>query len=154
MSRERLTRIKRLVSVRERYRDSAQAALSDANRRVQHADAEHAEAECSWSERAEAAVQDLPQSVDELVDQRNHLASLRQSADHALHRRCRAAEQEDARRGEALRAQQELRKMELWSGAVAESLRADEARAEQRKTDELAADLRGRGKDDDRRTSE
>lgn len=140
--KQRIKRIDRLVSIRERDRDSARGELAEAQRRVDDASRTHAAAEDRWNaeaDRTTAAPEQL--SIQDFALQRMHLSTLRRDAERAQHRHERAVKDEDKKRELATFAQTELRKMELWSDAERERQRVEAQTRDQKITDEHAAQL-------------
>lgn len=138
-SRQKLKRIVRLVALRERARDGAQAELAAAQRACETAQARVQGAERRWNEEATKTQDAALDSVHEFGLRRMHLASLRREIELAkeVHEQRLLVERQkiDA----AIHAQRELRKMELWGDSEAELLRVEGERADQQLTDELAA---------------
>ncbi len=138
--KQRLKRINRLVTVRERDRDSARGELAEATRDAESAKDAHEQAASRWEDQADevASVEEV-RSAHEFAQQRSHLNALRREVDRADRQRQQAEAVQDDKRGAATAAQQELRKMEIWSETQAERIRVDDQRRDQKTTDEIAA---------------
>ncbi len=140
--KQRIRRIDRLVSIRERDRDSARGELADAQRRAEDASRSRAAAEDRWQAEAELTAAPPEQlSIQDFALQRMHLSTLRREAERAQHRHERAVKDEDKKRELATFAQTELRKMELWSDTERERQRVEAQSRDQKITDEHAAQL-------------
>jgi flagellar export protein FliJ len=137
--RQKLKRIGRLVDVRERERDGAQAELAAAKRATESALAAVQRAEESWNGEASKAAGAAPMAVHEFALQRMHLLTLRRAIDLARADHERAQTHEQAMLEAATAAQRELRKMEIWREAETERQRVERERVDQITTDEIAA---------------
>jgi flagellar export protein FliJ len=139
VSAVRLARIARLLRLRERERDEAQAKLADARRATEAAREDVHRATLRWQEEVARSEADGDVPVSEFALRRMHLQSLRREIDRAT-ARLRSAEAREARELAATTAaQRELRKMEVWSENEANRLRVEEQRRDQGLTDEIAA---------------
>ena len=137
---QRIDRIQRLISLKQRDRDSAQGALADAQRKAAVAADKHREAETRWEDEADDVAElQAADSVREFAERRSHLNALRRKANHADQKRDQSSRTEESKRAEATDAHREVRKMELWSESEVERIRVKTARNDQRATDEIAA---------------
>ncbi len=140
--KQRLKRINRLVTIRERDRDSARGELAEATRDAESAKHAHEQAASRWEVEAdEVAAVDSVGSIHEFAEQRRHLNALKREVDRANRQRKEAEAVQDDKRVAATDAQRELRKMELWSEAQAERIRLDDKRRDQKTTDEIASQI-------------
>ncbi|MSP25688.1 MAG: hypothetical protein EXR75_11090 [Myxococcales bacterium] len=140
--KQRVKRIERLLSIRERDRDSARGQLADAQRRTEDARIVRSDAEVRWTSEVErTAVPVENASIQDFALQRMHLNTLRRVADRARLKLEHAATEEDRKRDTATVAQREVRKMELWSDAERERQRVETLSFEQKLSDEHAAQL-------------
>jgi len=140
--RKKLGRIQRLVWLKERRRDAAQAQLAEARARA-NAAAERAE-DAEQRFEHEAADSDAPPSDTPMSDwmvQRQHVTALGLEAEDAHHVRCQAESTAAERRGEVHHAERELRQMERWSEVEGARAELEGQRREQSATDELAAQI-------------
>jgi flagellar export protein FliJ len=137
--KQRIKRIERLASLRERERDSARGELANAQRATERAERAHEEAENRWVEEVADSESDAPVSIHDFAVQRMHLHTLRREADRAQLRKEQAQAHEQQKLEAATAAQRELRKMELWSESEIERQRTEHERLDQKITDELAA---------------
>ncbi len=143
---QRLSRIQRLVTIRERHRDTAQQQLADAARQAEAARLRHRAAAQQWLDQAEFVAGSQGSSISEFAEQRMHLNALRRRQMLAEQAREQKQEQEDECREEAVESHRELRKMELWSDSVEDEIRVETTRQDQKNTDELAAQMHRRAK--------
>ncbi|MEM1029386.1 MAG: hypothetical protein AAF928_04025 [Myxococcota bacterium] len=131
-------RIARLVWLKERRRDAAQAYLAKAEAEARAA----AEAAEQAEQRFEDAAEDPSAGpLSAWIVARQHVTSLGVQAAGAQTARRSAEEEAGARRSQAHHAERELRKMERWSEAERARARVAGQRKEQGATDELAAQL-------------
>lgn len=138
MSAERVRRAERVVELRRRAVDAAQATAADAARRVIEAEGAARAAEDLWT-REGAAPADASRSSAELAEASAWLRALRVRADRAAAAagEARAAA---ARSREALtEARAELRRIELWRDGLVAAARAAQDRKERVAADEVAA---------------
>lgn len=141
--RKRLGRIKRLVWLKERRRDAAQAHLAQAQAEAQAAAQRADDAEQRFEEQA-AADSDAPPSSAPLSDwivQRQHVTDLGLQAEGAHAERRQAESTAAERQGDVHHAERELRQMEKWSEVEKARAELEGQRREQGATDELAAQI-------------
>ena len=138
MSGDRLERIERLVAVRQRQLDIVRDKLAEAQRELARASQEASDAEAAWHRRAcEAAP--AAATISEMMAERAYLETLRNRAEQSRHELKEATSRHCARREAVCTAHRELRRLELWSEQVAETLRQEAGRKERMREDELAA---------------
>lgn len=139
MSRAKLKRISRLVGLRERDRDLAQAKLAEAVRGTASARVALDAAREAWRVEAEAAAATNTIQVSEFALLRAHLRSLQRAVELATRRLADAEGREREARDATTLAQRELRKMELWHETESARELAEANRRDQATTDEFAA---------------
>jgi flagellar export protein FliJ len=135
----RQQRIGRLVDQRERGVDAARTALGSAVRAVRAAEAVRDDAEAAWCNRANELAREGSPTVGSLVDARAHLETLRRRAEAAAAKLAIARRGADAAREACVRADRELKKMEVWQDHLVEAERVELERKERLRTDEAAA---------------
>jgi flagellar export protein FliJ len=140
MTAERLTRIERLVSVRQRQLEVVRDELAQAQRKLNEAAQLAQQAENIWHERSES-LRNRSGTIAELIDTRNYIRSLRSKADHHKHQLNLAAKTYAEGQIAVRHAHCEVRKLELWSDKVAKELRDKRSRRERKQDDALAARL-------------
>jgi flagellar export protein FliJ len=139
-NKERLSRIQRLVNIRERTRDSAQSALAEAKRKADSARQAHMNARENWDQECDGTNDDSPvASVRDFAERRSHLHTLHRKADRAAVKRQRSEVEEASRLEEATDAHKELRKMEVWNDNETKRIQEETNRRDQQLTDEIAA---------------
>lgn len=139
MSQRRLARIARLVTIRERERDVAQAMLAEARRATEQAQRAVEEAIRRWEEEAARLDSEPDRPVSEFALGRMHLRSLQHEIERARAHLRSAMEHEAKALETTTAAQRELRKMEVWRENETERVRLEEQRRDQNLTDEFAA---------------
>ena len=138
--KERLNRIKRLVSLRERARDQAQSALAEARRKADSDRAAVATAEEDWRQECDKeASSEGPASVRDFAEHRNHLNALRRRVEQADVKRKQSEQEEASKLSAATVAHKDLRKMEIWNENETKRIQQETNRREQLITDEIAA---------------
>jgi flagellar biosynthesis chaperone FliJ len=138
VSAERVRRAERVVELRRRAVEAAQASVAEAARRVIEAEDAARAAEDQWSRDGSAPVAASLSSA-ELADASGWLRALRGRADRAA---AQAAEARAAaqRSQEALvGARAELRRIELWRDGLVAAVRAAQDRKDRVAADEVAA---------------
>lgn len=141
MSRGRLARVKRLVTIRAAQLDGARGELAQAIRESRKAVREQLTVEQNWVRQADSIAEKPAGNVAELLARSDHLMSLARKIKLASARRRQAETQETGLRTDAERAEQKLRKMECWAESLEATLRIAADRNDRRETDELAAQM-------------
>ncbi len=144
----KLARIRRLLSIQQTRCDAAEAAARVARmhairaQQVLDSAREHVETESArLLSESRVLAADLAASHAYLSTLRSHVNMC--TAD------LETAEADlAARRADALRAQREVKKMELWEETTANRARVEQARKEQNASDELAAGITSRRMDE------
>ncbi|MEZ4440222.1 MAG: hypothetical protein R3B72_14090 [Polyangiaceae bacterium] len=149
MSRS-LKRIQRLVELRKRGSDAAQAALAQAKRQAAVAEQMRLQAEQAWRHRAQELAGTREMSAADFAHAHAHLQSLDARAQQARDAELAEAAAVRERHSEAVRADQELQKTERWSDRVETRIRQQSDRAERLRDDEIAA-RKYRGNHEDHR---
>ncbi|MBM4376310.1 MAG: flagellar FliJ family protein [Deltaproteobacteria bacterium] len=139
MSARRLERIARLIRLRERARDEAQAKLAEARRATEAARDEVRRATQRWQDEVASADAETAVPMSEFALWRMHLQSLRREVECAATRLDSAERREADELATTTEAQRELRKMELWRESEADRMRTDALRGDQALSDEIAA---------------
>jgi len=142
--KKKLGRIQRLVWLKERRRDAAQAHLAKARAEAAAAAERADRAQQRFEQQAEQQVEqhdDVDASVSDWVVQRQHVTGLGIQADGAHVERQQAEDVATERRGDVHHAERELRKMEKWSEVEEARAELESQRLEQGATDELAAQI-------------
>lgn len=138
MSADRLRRADRLVELRKRAVDLAQAADAEATRAVSEAEELARMAEARWSNAA-AEPPHARLSSAEFAAESAWIHGLRERADRAEVRATEARKEAAQKRAELVEAKGELRKIELWREGLAAKARAVTERKERLAADEVAA---------------
>lgn len=139
----RMKRIKKLVDLRERHVDAAQAEKIRADQQAALAAKRAEEASDSWRARAAALASEEAMSMADFAAASAHLQALDASAKAAEQHRDQQVAEAAERREKLVAARRELEKTERWSDNVHERERAERARAERRVEDEIAARAAG-----------
>lgn len=138
--KERLSRIKRLVDLRERARDHAQNALANARRKADSDRKAHTDAQNNWESECNDEESDSGvASVRDFAERRSHLNTLRRKVDRAAAKRDHSEHEEADRLEQATEAHKELRKMEIWNDNETKRIQQETNRRDQIVTDEIAA---------------
>jgi hypothetical protein len=148
VTKQKLKRIERLVSLKERRRDVLQGVLAGAERTTRAHWEVLSAAEDRWLREIARAVATGGAQVHEMLAERMHLETLRERADLAHHEHRRALENQERCAADVRHAERELRQMERWSETVNDALRSAQERRERIDTDELAARITQRGDDE------
>ena len=139
-NKQRLSRIQRLVNIRERTRDGAQSALAEAKRKADSDRQAHVDARENWAQECdETNDEGSVASVRDFAERRSHLHTLHRKADRAAIKRERSEIEEADRLEEATKAHKELRKMEVWNDNETKRIQEETNRRDQQLTDEIAA---------------
>jgi flagellar biosynthesis chaperone FliJ len=139
MDSTRTRRIARLAAARSRELDVARGELARARRATGEAEAIEAAASRAWRQRAEALASTSFTSIDDLMISRAHLEGLRLRETTAAAALASAREAENTRREACIRAEREVRKVEIWREKIEEAERAITVRRERVTADEIAA---------------
>ncbi len=142
--RKRIRRIQRLLKLSETRRDAAQAELARAQAEVDAAQVSTDNAERSLEVGEGRMFRKGGVAVADFADAHAYVRTLRFAVAQAHQEQRVAEDRASERRDEATGAHREVRKMEIWGESTVERARAEEARTDQRDTDELAARLAGR----------
>lgn len=137
MSRERVRRAERVVELKQRAVDEAQAACADARRAVESAEEVARAALARWEFESNAPHPEG--STTDLADRSAWVRTLRLRADHAAAKVVAAKAEEARRLDDLVRARFDLRRIEMWRDGLLHGMRAVADRKERIATDEAAA---------------
>ena len=139
MSRERIRRAEKIVSLRLRAVDAARARLAEAMEHAQRTEIQARAAEKIWEAHARWMQQPHVQTVQDLRDAHAHLRLLRQRSDTATRDWEHAQDTELERRRELADARLILKKFESWRDRLVSAQQDEDRRLQARFEDELAA---------------
>jgi hypothetical protein len=137
----RLERAARLIAISDKALVAARAKAAEARSAAQRATAEAQELEAAWA----AASEDFAKKVEyagDLATEAAHVHTLRLRADAGAKRVAEAAAAERKCQDLAVEAERDRRSLQLWEDRLKETEREQEARAERKTSDELAARTR------------
>jgi len=140
MSRERLTRLQRVLDARKEAADRLEMELGTLTRAVLAAEQGVERSRRAWVAAMNVTLSGECSSAD-LSEAHGYAMTLGQRHDAAVREAREASRRRDGCQVRLRAAWIEVRKLELWRGRVLEAMAGEEAGRERRTMDELAARL-------------
>jgi hypothetical protein len=134
----RLHRAARLIAISDRALTAARAKAAEAARAVAAANTDANEHETAWAEASQGFAGKVEYAGD-LAVEAAHLRTLRLRADAAAKRVAEAVAHERKCVDLVVEAERDRRSLQLWEDRLKETEREQDARAERKASDELAA---------------
>ncbi len=139
MSGERVRRAERIVDLRKRDVELAQAVCAKATMAAQEAEQAARDAEQAWMSAGETTSDGSCASSTDLAESSAWLRTLKLRADRAAARSREARKEVEQAHASLVAARSELRRIELWRDGLASAERAVTDRKERIASDEVAA---------------